>query len=173
MAGSLRMLRWASVSKCKIWTNPLSLVLPALLNWAAVGNWAHCYIGMVYVYYLCWLIILGSDDRLRPLVLPKGHRELLKLLWCNKCFKFYLWIETQTQETWFEFLLWQAVVTWLPDCCSQWLPTTPMLPNANLCYQAALDWHKWRKGHSHGGSSLNSCLLELFHTHFDMILLQY
>ena len=50
--------RWASVSKRKIWTNPL--VLPARLCGDAAGNSAHCYIGKVCCYCSSELIISGS-----------------------------------------------------------------------------------------------------------------
>ena len=68
--------RWASVSKRKIWINPL--VLPARLCCASAGNSSHSYVGKV----CCLLLVTVRADyiRQRPLALPRGHWELLKLL---------------------------------------------------------------------------------------------
>ena len=74
--------RWASVSKSKIWTNPL--ILPALLCGAAAGNRSHRYIGKV----CCLLLVRADYINPRPRAWPRGHWALLKLLRnMNRCNK--------------------------------------------------------------------------------------
>ena len=67
--------RWASVSERKLWANPL--VLPARLSGAAAGNCAQRNIGKACCLLLVQADYIGPLPRARP----RGHGDLLKLLW--------------------------------------------------------------------------------------------